>query len=99
MAGGTTFHFVQDGIEVTIEQAFDAADGKDVRIGGDASIVQQYLRAGLIDDLHIAIVPILLGVPVSGSSTTSTVDQRATTASSPSARPLLRMSAFPAQRK
>jgi dihydrofolate reductase len=61
MEGGTTFHFVQDGIEVALEQAFEAADGKDVRIGGGASTVQQYLRAGLIDDLHIAIVPVLLG--------------------------------------
>jgi dihydrofolate reductase len=61
MAGGTTFHFVQDGIEVALDQAFEAADGKDVRSGGGASIVQQSLFAGLIDDLHIAIVPILLG--------------------------------------
>lgn len=61
MEGGTIFHFVQDGIEAALEQAFDAADGSDVRIGGGASTVQQFLRSGLIDDLHIAIVPILLG--------------------------------------
>ena len=61
MEGGTIFHFVQEGIEAALEQAFEAADGKDVRIGGGASTVQQYLRAGLIDDLHVAIVPIFLG--------------------------------------
>ena len=60
MEGGTIFHFVQEGIEAALEQAFEAADGKDVRIGGGASTVQQYLRAGLIDDLHVAIVPIFL---------------------------------------
>ena len=61
MEGGTTFHFVDDGIESALEQAVAAADGADVRIGGGASTIQQYLRAGLIDDLHLAIVPILLG--------------------------------------
>lgn len=61
MQGGTTFHFVHDGIEAALEQAFNAADGNDVRIGGGASTVQQYLRAGLIDDMHLVIVPILLG--------------------------------------
>jgi dihydrofolate reductase len=61
MQGGTTFHFVDDGIESALEQAFAAADGKDVRIGGGAGTIQQYLRAGLIDDLHVAIVPILIG--------------------------------------
>ena len=61
MEGGTTFHFVDDGIEAALERAFDAADGNDVRIGGGAATVQQYLRAGLIDELHLAIVPILLG--------------------------------------
>lgn len=61
MQGGTTFHFVDDGIEVALEHALDAAEGNDVRIGGGASTIQQYLRAGLIDDLHVAIVPILLG--------------------------------------
>jgi dihydrofolate reductase len=61
MEGGTTFHFVSDGIESALEQAFAAAGGKDVRLGGGASAVQQYLRAGLIDDLHVPIVPVLLG--------------------------------------
>jgi len=61
MDGGTTFHFVDDGIEAALERAFDAADGYDVRVGGGAATVRQYLRAGLIDDLHLAIVPILLG--------------------------------------
>ena len=61
MQGGTTFHFVDDGIESALSQAFDAAGGQDVRLGGGASTVQQYLRAGLIDELHLAIVPVLLG--------------------------------------
>ena len=61
MQGGTTFHFVDDGIESALEQALAAADGQDVRIGGGAATVQQYLRAGLIDDLHVPIVPVLLG--------------------------------------
>ena len=61
MRGGTTFHFVSDGIESALEQALDAADGHDVRIGGGAATIQQYLRARLIDEMHLAIVPILLG--------------------------------------
>jgi dihydrofolate reductase len=61
MAGGTTFHFVTDGIDVALEEAMAAADGQDVRLGGGASTVQQYLRAGLVDELHVAVVPILLG--------------------------------------
>ena len=61
MEGGTTFQFVVDGIEAALERAFEAAGGKDVRVGGGASTVQQYLRAGLIDELHVAIAPILLG--------------------------------------
>jgi dihydrofolate reductase len=61
MQGGTTFHFVTDGIEAALSQAFDAADGNDVRLGGGASTIQQYLRAGLIDEMHLAIAPILLG--------------------------------------
>jgi dihydrofolate reductase len=61
MKGGTTFHFVTDGIEAALERALDAADGKDVRLGGGAATVQQYLRAGLIDDMHLVTVPILLG--------------------------------------
>lgn len=61
MKGGTTFHFVTDGIEAALDRAIDAAGGLDVRIGGGASTVQQYLQAGLIDELHVAVVPILLG--------------------------------------
>jgi dihydrofolate reductase len=61
MEGGTTFHFVTEGIEIALEKAFDAAKGKDVRIGGGATVVRQYLRAGLIDELHLVITPKLLG--------------------------------------
>lgn len=61
MEGATTFHFVTGGIESALEQAFAAANGKDVRLGGGVATIQQYLRAGLIDDMHVAIVPILLG--------------------------------------
>jgi Dihydrofolate reductase len=61
MEGGTTFHFVTDGIEAALERALDAAEGDDVRIGGGASTIQQYLRAGLIDEMHFAIVPVVLG--------------------------------------
>jgi dihydrofolate reductase len=61
MQGGTTFHFVTDGIEAALERAFDAASGSDVRLGGGAATIQQYLRAGLIDEMHVAIVPFLLG--------------------------------------
>jgi dihydrofolate reductase len=61
MEGGTTFYFVDDGIESVLERAFDAASGADVRLGGGASTVRQYLQAGLVDELHVAIVPVLLG--------------------------------------
>jgi dihydrofolate reductase len=61
MQGGTTFHFVTDGIEAALARAVDAANGQDVCLGGGASTVQQYLRAGLVDDLHVAVVPVLLG--------------------------------------
>jgi len=61
MQGGTTFHFVGDGIEAVLERAFEAADGDDVRLGGGAATVQQYLSAGLVDEMHLAIVPVLLG--------------------------------------
>ena len=60
MQGGTTFHFVTDGIHCALERARGAANGKDVCIGGIAT-VQQYLRAGLVDELHLAISPMLLG--------------------------------------
>jgi dihydrofolate reductase len=61
MQGGTTFHFVTDGIEAALERAREAAGGLDVRLGGGAATVGQFLRAGLVDELHVAIVPILLG--------------------------------------
>ena len=61
MEGGTTFNFIDAGIAAALSHAFDAAGGKDVRIGGGASTIQQYLRAGLIDEMHLAIVPVLLG--------------------------------------
>ena len=61
MEGGTTFNFVTDGIEAALEQAVAAANGADVRLGGGASTVQQYLRAGLVDELHVPVVPVLLG--------------------------------------
>jgi dihydrofolate reductase len=60
LQGGTTFHFVDDGIEAALERALDAADGRDVRLGGGVATIQQYLRAGLIDEMHLVIVPILL---------------------------------------
>jgi dihydrofolate reductase len=61
MQGGTTFHFVDDGIDAALARALDAADGQDVRLNGGVATIQQYLRAGLVDDLNLTIVPILLG--------------------------------------
>lgn len=61
MQGGTTFHFVTDGIHSALERAREAADGKDVRVGGGVHTIQQYLQAGLVDEMHIAIAPVLLG--------------------------------------
>ncbi len=61
MSGGTTFHFVTDGIEAALERATAAAGGRDVRLGGGVSTVQQYLRAGLLDEIHVVVVPVLLG--------------------------------------
>jgi dihydrofolate reductase len=61
MQGGTTFHFVTDGIESALEQARAAAGDKDVAVAGGASAIQQYLAAGLLDELYLHIVPILLG--------------------------------------
>lgn len=61
MAGGTTFHFVTEGIHVALARAKEAAGDLDVRIGGGAATVRQYLAAGLIDELHLAITPALLG--------------------------------------
>jgi len=61
MEGGTTFHFITGGIGEALDSARDAAEGKDVRIGGGVNTIQQYLREGLIDEMHIAISPVLLG--------------------------------------
>jgi dihydrofolate reductase len=60
LRGGTTFHFVTDGIESALEQAKEAADGKDVSLGGGASVAQQYLAAHLIAEMEISLVPLLL---------------------------------------
>ena len=61
MAGGTTFHFVTDGVDAAVEQAFAAAGGLDVRLGGGTSTMQQCLRARLVDELHIVVSPVVLG--------------------------------------
>lgn len=61
MQGGTTFHFVTGGVHAALEQARAAAGGKDVRVGGGAATVRQYLQAGLLDELHLAMKPILFG--------------------------------------
>ena len=61
MAGGTTFYFVTDGIEPALGQAVEAAGGQDVSVAGGAAAVQQYVRAGLVDEFEIHVVPVLLG--------------------------------------
>lgn len=74
MKGGTVFYFVTDGIHVALERAKAAAAGRDVRLGGGAATIRQYLQARLIDQLHLAIRPVLLG---SGESLFSGLDMRA----------------------
>ena len=71
MEGGTTFHFVTDGIESALQQAKSAARGQDVRVGGGVDTIRQFLRAQLVDELHIAISPVILG---SGEALFSGVD-------------------------
>ncbi len=71
MEGGTVFHFVTDGIESALTQAREAAKGKNIRIGGGVSTVRQYLQAGLLDEMHIAISPRFLG---SGENLFSGID-------------------------
>lgn len=61
MEGDTVFHFVTGGIHDALEQAVAAAGGKDVRLGGGVATIRQYLQAGLVDEMHLAIVPVLLG--------------------------------------
>ena len=61
MEGGTVFHFVTDGIDVALERAREAARGKDVRVGGGAAVIRQYLNARLIDRMHVVVSPVLLG--------------------------------------
>lgn len=61
MQGGTVFHFITDGIESALEKARKAANGKDVRIGGGTSTIRQYLEAGCIDEMHLAVSPVFLG--------------------------------------
>ncbi len=71
MEGGTTFHFVTDGIRAALRRASEAANGRDVRLGGGVATIRQYLQAGLIDEMHVAISPILLG---SGESLFAGID-------------------------
>ena len=61
MAGGTIFHFVTDGIQAALKRAEESADGQDIRLGGGVATIQQYLRARLIHEMHLAIAPALLG--------------------------------------
>ena len=71
MKAGTVFHFVTDGIEAALQRARDAAGGSDIRLGGGVATVRQYLRARLVDELHLAIAPALLG---SGESLFTDID-------------------------
>ena len=61
MLGGTTFHFISEGIEVALQKAREAAGPKDVKIGGGAATVRQYVEAGQVDEIHLALAPIVLG--------------------------------------
>lgn len=61
MEGGTIFHFVSDGVRAALTRATQAANGRDVRIGGGIATIRQYLQAGLIDEMHVAVSPVLLG--------------------------------------
>jgi dihydrofolate reductase len=87
MEGGTTFHFVTEGIEVALQRARAAAGSKDVKIGGGVDTVRQYVRAGHVDELHLALAPVVLG---QGEALFAGIDLRAlgyrTTEHVPSAR-------------
>lgn len=61
MEGGTAFHFVSEGIDTALKHALQAANGRDIRLGGGVATIRQYLSAGLIDEMHLAISPVLLG--------------------------------------
>src|SRR5213080_3937542 len=74
MKGGTTFHFVTEGIHAALEHAKAAAGGRDVRVGGGPATIRQYLRAGLIDEMHLAVRPVVLG---SGEHLLKEIDMRA----------------------
>jgi dihydrofolate reductase len=74
MAGGTEFRFVTDGIQSALAQAKEAAGGRDIRLGGGVATVREYLRAGLVDELHLAVRPVLLGA---GESLFQGLDLRA----------------------
>jgi len=71
MEGGTTFHFVMDGIESALKKAKEGAKGKDIRIGGGVQVIREYLKAGLVDELHLVYSPIFLG---SGESLLAGID-------------------------
>jgi dihydrofolate reductase len=71
MEGGTTFHFVTEGIHAALKQAVEAAAGRDVRVGGGVATIREYLQAGLIDEMHLAVSPVLLG---SGESLLAGID-------------------------
>jgi dihydrofolate reductase len=74
MKGGTVFHFVTEGIHAALQRAREAAGGRDIRLGGGVATIRQYLRAALIDELHLAIAPVLLG---SGEHLLHGIDLRA----------------------
>ncbi|WP_431023533.1 dihydrofolate reductase family protein [Halomonas sp. H5] len=74
MAGGTTFHFVTEGIHAALARAREAAGDRDVRLGGGVATIQQYLQARLVDELHLAIAPVLLGA---GERLFAGIDMRA----------------------
>jgi dihydrofolate reductase len=74
MKGGTVFHFVTDGIEAALRRATEAAHGRDVRLGGGVSTIREYLGAGLVDELHLAMAPVLLGA---GEHLLGGIDMRA----------------------
>jgi dihydrofolate reductase len=73
MAGGTEFRFVTDGIQAALDQARSAAGERDVRVGGGVATLRQYLRAGLVDEMHLAVRPVLLG---SGEHLMNGIDMR-----------------------